>query len=55
MGLDINLLAIDYPKVSTDKGRFTDGISAILAKALVNADFKCEFDHTLKYNVMIAS
>ena len=51
MGLDINLLAIDYPKVSTDKGRFTDGISAILAKALSCAKIYCDSDHTVKYNV----
>lgn len=51
MGLDINLLAIDYPKVSTDKGRFTDVISAILAKALSCAKIYCDSDHTVKYNV----
>lgn len=51
MGLNIDLLAVDYSEVASDKGRCTSGIIAILAKALSYAKMKCEFDHTAKYNV----
>lgn len=44
MSLYIDLLAVDYSEVASDKGRRTSGIIAILAKALVNTDRKKDFD-----------
>ena len=44
MGLNIDLLAVDYSEVASDKGRCTSGIIAILAKALINTDRKMDFD-----------
>ena len=43
MGLYINLLAIDYPKVPSDKCRFTLNILAIYTKALVYTANELEF------------
>ena len=47
MSLNIDLLAVDYSEVASDKGRCTSGIIAIiaiLAKALINTDRKMDFD-----------
>ena len=44
MGLYINLLAVDYPKVASDKRRCTSSIFAIFAKALINTKRNLDFD-----------
>lgn len=44
MGPDINLLAVGHPKMASDKDRLTDGIFAIVAKALFNAELINEFN-----------
>ena len=51
MGLYIDLLAVDYPEVASDKRRFTSSIFAILAKALINANGYLEFYFTHSINV----
>lgn len=43
MSLNIDLLAVDYSEVASDKGRRTSGIIAILAKALIYAYRKMDF------------
>ena len=44
MGLNINPLTIDHPKVTSYKIRFTWSIIAILAKALFSAAININFD-----------
>ena len=44
MGLYINLLAVDYPKVASNKRRCMSSIFAIFAKALIKTDRKLDFD-----------
>lgn len=44
MSLNIDLFAVDYSEVASDKGRCTSGIIAILAKALINAYDYLEFN-----------
>ena len=51
MGLYINLLAVDYPKVASDKRKCTSSIFAILAKALINTDRKLDFKFSHEINV----
>jgi len=44
MSLYIDLLAVDYSEVASDKGRCSSGIIAILAKALINTNGNLDFD-----------
>ena len=46
MSLYINLLAVNRPEVASDKRRSMSSIIAILAKALIDADIKMDFDFT---------
>lgn len=41
----INLLPIDHSKMTSDIRRFVSSIFAILAKALINANCKIDFNH----------
>ena len=51
MGLYINLPAVGYPKVASDKRRCTSSIFAILAKALINTDRKLDFKFSHEINI----
>lgn len=51
MGLYIDLLTIDHPKVASDKRRGMSSIFAILTKALINANGYLEFYFTHSSNV----
>ncbi len=45
MGLYINFLAIYHSEMASDIRKFLSNIFAILAKALINANSKLEFNH----------
>lgn len=51
MSLNIDLLAVDYSEVASDKGRCTSGIIAILAKALINTNRKLDFKFSHEFNI----
>ena len=49
MTFHVNLLSFDHPERASYEGRFVSGIIAILAKALINANIKLEFNHDELY------
>ena len=49
MTFHVNLLSFDHPEMASYEGRFVSGIIAILAKALINANIKLEFNHDELY------
>ena len=55
MGLNIDLLTIDHPEVTSDKRRSMSNIFAILAKALINANGYLEFYFTHSIYIMLAN